>query len=149
MTKLLIAMPVQCAVAVVAYFVIDTVWPHHPHINAGISVLVGVVGGRALLTQMARKEALMAGHEYVWVSELGSLYRIPQGIKKTVESIQEHGERIPRPAEIQPASVERCYELLGLFRQEVNRVFAVDAAGARQVMGEVSTFETDWWGSYG
>lgn len=77
------------------------------------------------------------------------MYRIPQGIKKTPESIQQHGERIPRPAEIQPASAGRCYELLGLLRQEVDRLHQVDKDGARQVMGVVSAFETDWWGSHG
>jgi hypothetical protein len=45
-----------------------------------------------------------------------------------------------------PASPVRCYELLDLLMQGVERLPIRDA---RRVMAEVSTFETDWWGANG
>lgn len=91
----------------------------------------------------------MTGHEYIWVPELGGQYRVPQGIKQTPELIAKHGERIGMPGEDPAPSAGKCFTLLGLLRQEVNRLYENDQDGARQVMNEVSTFETDWWGIRG
>lgn len=42
-----------------------------------------------------------------------------------------------------------AYELLGQLRQKVDQLWDLDEPAARQIMGMVSTFETDWWGSHG
>jgi hypothetical protein len=60
--------------------------------------------------------------------------------------VKRYGTRIAGPRR---PSADRAYELLGLLRQEVRWLDNLDEDGARQVMGEVSTFETDWWGGHG
>lgn len=88
----------------------------------------------------------MDGHQYVWVPELNGLFRMPMGIKPVRENVVRHGEWIPIQGQALTSSAD---ELLDLLCHEVDRLFHVDEDAARNVMGDVSAFETDWWGSHG
>lgn len=105
--------------------------------------------GADYLPEYAESNVMRApkqGEQFVWVPGKG-YFRMPLDVTVTPENAQKFGEQVPLPTD--PPSVTRGYQLLNLLRQEVQRLYQVDEDAAREVMSEVSTFETDWWGSNG